>query len=80
MLRRAQLLESALPLTIGIVLSVGLGALAGATYLTLDESVGMPWSQTWRLAGIGVVGGLVVAAVCMLAATPRLRPEEIRAE
>lgn len=79
-LRRAQLLESALPLTIGIVLSVGLGALAGATYLTLDESVGMPWSQTWRLAGIGVVGGLVVAAVCMLAATPRLRPEEIRAE
>jgi putative ABC transport system permease protein len=78
--RRAQLLETAVPLTIGIVLAVGLGALGGATFLTLDETIAMPWTQTWRLAATGVLGGLVVAGVCMLAATPRLRPEEIRAE
>jgi putative ABC transport system permease protein len=78
--RRAQLLESAVPLVLGIVLSVGLGALAGSTFLTLDETLGMPWTQTWRLAAVAVLGGLAVAAVCTAAAVPRLRPEEIRAE
>jgi hypothetical protein len=79
-IRRAQLLETAVPLTIGIVLAVGLGALSGATFLVLDESIGMPWVQTWRLAGAAVVGGLLVAAVCTIASAPRLRPEELRAE
>jgi hypothetical protein len=79
-LRRAQLLETAVPLTIGIVLAVGLGALGGATYLTLDDSLGIPWGQTWRLAVAGVVGGLLVAGVSVLTAAPRLRSEEIRTE
>jgi putative ABC transport system permease protein len=79
-IRRAQLLESAVPLTIGIVLAVGLGALSGATFLVLDESIGMPWVQTWWLAGAAVVGGLLVAAICTIASAPRLRLEELRAE
>jgi hypothetical protein len=58
-----------------IVLAVGLGALSGATSLVLDESIGMPWVQTWRLAGAAVVGGLLVAAICTIASAPRLRPE-----
>lgn len=79
-LRRAQALETAVPVTIGAVLAVGLGALAGATYLSLDESTVIPWEQTVVLAAVAVVGGLGVAVVTMIAAAPRLRPEEIRAE
>lgn len=79
-LRRAQLFESAVPLTLGIAMAIGLGALAGGTFLSLDGTLAVPWDQTWRLLGAAVLGGLVVAAVCTAAAVPRLRPEEIRAE
>lgn len=79
-IRRAQALETAVPVVAGAVLAVALGALAGATYLTLDESVAVPWEQTVVLAAVAVLGGLVVTAVSVLACAPRLRPEEIRAE
>lgn len=79
-LRRAQWLEAAVPVTLGAVLAIGLGALAGATFLTLDESVAMPWTATWRLALAAVVGSAAVAGITVLASAPRLRPEEIRAE
>ncbi|MFC7493696.1 MULTISPECIES: FtsX-like permease family protein [unclassified Nocardioides] len=79
-LRRAQLIETGLPVTLGAVLAIGLGALAGATFLTLDDGLVMPWLQTWVLLGIAVLGCLGVAAIAMLNAVPRLRPEEIRAE
>lgn len=79
-IRRAQGLETAVPVVVGSVLAVGLGAVAGATYLSLDGSSTIPWEQTLVLGGVAVVGGLVVAAVSMVACAPRLRPEEIRAE
>jgi hypothetical protein len=79
-IRRAQGLETAVPVVIGSVLAVGLGAVSGATYLSLDDSSTIPWGQTLVLGGVAVVGGLVVAAVSMVACAPRLRPEEIRAE
>jgi hypothetical protein len=79
-IRRAQGLETAVPVVVGSVLAVGLGAVSGATYLSLDDSSTIPWGQTLVLGGVAVVGGLVVAAVSMVACAPRLRPEEIRAE
>ncbi len=79
-LRRAQGLETAVPVVIGSLLAVGLGALSGATYLSLIEGSTIPWEQTLVLGGVAVVGGLVVGAVSMVACAPRLRPEEIRAE
>jgi len=79
-IRRAQGLETAAPVVIGSVLAVGLGALSGATYLSLIDGSSTPWEQTLVLGGVAVVGGLVVAAVSMVACAPRLRPEEIRAE
>lgn len=79
-IRRAQGLETAVPVAIGSVLAVGLGAVSGATYLSLIEATTIPWEQTLVLGGVAVVGGLVVAAVSMVACAPRLRPEEIRAE
>ncbi|GAA4695109.1 FtsX-like permease family protein [Nocardioides conyzicola] len=79
-IRRAQALETAVPVTVGAVLAVGLGSLAGATYLSVDDSTTIPWAQSLVLAAVAVVGGLGVAAVTMVAAAPRLRAEEIRAE
>lgn len=40
----------------------------------------MPWEQTWSLAGVAALGGVLVAALTTVAASPRIRPEEIRAE
>lgn len=79
-LRRAQLLETGLPVTLGAGLAIGLGSLAGAAYLTLDDGLDGPWRQTWVLLAVALLGCLVVAGLAMIAATPRLRPEEIRAE
>ncbi|KQW48343.1 hypothetical protein ASC77_06155 [Nocardioides sp. Root1257] len=79
-IRRAQGLETAVPVVLGSVLAVGLGALAGATYLSLDESSTIPWDQTLVLGLVAIAGGVGVALVSMIACAPRLRPEEIRAE
>lgn len=79
-IRRAQALETAVPVTVGAVLAVGLGALSGATYLSVDDAVSVPWEQAAVLGVVAVIGGLGVAAITMLACAPRLRPEEIRAE
>jgi hypothetical protein len=79
-IRRAQGLETAVPVVIGSVLAVGLGALSGATFLSLDDTTTIPWGQTVVLGCAAVVGGLLVAAVTMIACAPRVRPEEIRAE
>jgi putative ABC transport system permease protein len=79
-IRRAQGLETAVPVVIGSVLAVGLGALAGATFLSIDDSSTVPWGQTLVLGAVAVVGGLVVAAITMVACAPRVRAEEIRAE
>jgi hypothetical protein len=81
LLRRAQWLEAALPLGIGTVLAVGLGVLAGATYLTLaDEPTHLPWAQSLTLAGVAALSSVVIAALTVVAASPRLRPDLVRAE
>jgi hypothetical protein len=81
LLRRTQWLEAALPLGAGVVLAVGLGALAGATYLAFgNEAHAIPWPQTLTLAGVSLGASVVVAALTVIAASPRIRPDLIRAE
>jgi putative ABC transport system permease protein len=79
-LRRAQWVEALVPVVVGSVLAVALGALAGATYLSIDEGLLMPWSQTVRLALAAALGGTVVAGLTVVASAPRIRPEQIRRE
>ncbi|MEX0429258.1 FtsX-like permease family protein [Nocardioides sp. DS6] len=80
-LRRAQWVEAGVPLAAGTVLSVGLGALAGATYLAYGEpDTALPWGATWMLAAVAVLGSALVGAATVIASSPRIRPQEIRAE
>jgi putative ABC transport system permease protein len=82
-LRRAQLLEAAIPTVIGSALAIASGFLAGATYLRmaeLDVRVHLPWASTLGLATIAVGAALVVAALTVVATNVRLTPDLIRHE
>lgn len=80
-LRRTQWIEAALPLAAGIVLAVGLGALAGASYLAYGGiTADVPWPQTLGLAVTGAAAAVFVAGLTVVAASPRIRPDLIRSE
>lgn len=79
-LRRAQWLEALVPIVVGSVLAVGLGALAGATYLRLDEAGSMPWAQAGWLALVAAGCGLLVASGVVVASTQSIRADQIRRE
>jgi hypothetical protein len=82
-LRRSQWVEATVPIGTGAALAVVLGALAGATYLRwgqVDPHTSLPWQATWLLVGIAVAGAVLVGAATVVAANPRIRPDEIRAE
>jgi len=79
-LRRIHWVETALPLGLGTVLATGLGLLAGSTYLAYAGILQhTPWRQTVALGLVGLAGACL-ATVLIVAANPRLRPEDIRAE
>jgi hypothetical protein len=82
LLRRTQWLEAALPIMVGTLLAIGLGLACGATYLSLadDGVLAVPWAQALTLAGISVVAAAAIAGLTVVAASPRLRHELIRAE
>ncbi len=81
LLRRSQWIEAALPIAAGALLAVGLGLLAGATYLSLAERVQRaPWQQSLTLGAVSVLSAFAIAGLTVLAASPRIRPELIRAE
>jgi len=80
-LRRTQWVEASLPLGGGTVLAIGLGLLAGASYLAYGDILEqLPWRQTLTLAGISVASASIVAALTVIASSPRIRPELIRRE
>lgn len=79
-LRRAQWLEALVPIVVGSVLAVGLGALAGATYLKLEEGGTLPWAQAGWLALVAAGCGVVVAGGVVVASTPSIRADQIRRE
>lgn len=80
LLRRAQWIEAVIPVGVGAVLAVGFGALAGSAYLTIDEALHLPWSQTGTLAGVAFLAAAAVAGLTVVASAPRIRPDEIRRE
>jgi len=80
-LRRTQWIETSLPLAAGTVLAIGLGLLAGASYLAFGRILEqLPWRQTMTLAGISAASAALVAALTVVASNPRIRPELIRSE
>lgn len=80
-LRRTQWIEVALPLGGGTLLAIGLGLLAGASYLAYGDILQqLPWRQTLTLAGIALAAASIVAALTVNTSNPRIRPELIRRE
>lgn len=80
-LRRVQWIEAGLPIVVGTMLAIGLGLFGGATYLSLGgELASAPVGQALALAGIAALSALLIAGLTVLGASPRLRPELIRAE
>jgi len=81
LLRRTQWIEAALPVAAGTLLAIGLGLLAGATYLSIgDSSQHAPWQQSLTLGVVSVLSAFGIAGLTVLAASPRIRPDLIRAE
>ena len=81
LLRRAQWVEAALPIGIGTVLAVGAGLLASAAYLTYDNAASrIPWHAGVILALISLAGAAAIAGLTVIAASPHIRPDLIRAE
>ena len=80
LLRRAQWLEALVPIGLGSALAVVLGALAGSTYLSLDESAGMPWQSTGVILLAASLGSVVVASLTVVASAQPIRADQIRRE
>jgi hypothetical protein len=78
-LRAAQWLESLLSIGVGLPLAVALGWWCGRAYLGLVEEGGVPPREDLlSLAGVSLVAAIVVAALTVVAASPRIRPDLIR--
>ncbi|MDQ3095563.1 MAG: hypothetical protein M3Q82_06345, partial [Actinomycetota bacterium] len=81
LLRRTQWIEAALPIAAGTLLAIGLGLLAGATFLAIGDRVQhAPWQQSLTLGVVSVLSAFGIAGLTVLAASPRIRPDLIRAE
>ena len=78
LLRRTQWIESAIPIVGGGVLAVLLGLLAGSTYLARAGELEAPMSAAMWLATAAAIGGLLVAGLTVLAASPSIDPHETR--
>ena len=83
-LRRSQWIESLVPITIGAALAVALGQLAGATFLAYgdqpDNPTTIPWLPTATIAGLAMIGGVIVAGLTVIATNQAIRPDTIRRE
>ncbi len=83
-LRRSQWIESLVPVSIGTAVAVILGQLAGATYLAFgdqpDVPTTVPWAPTATIAGFATLGGVIVAALTVIATNQTIKPETIRSE
>jgi putative ABC transport system permease protein len=82
-LRRAQLLEAAIPAVAGSLLAIASGLLAGTTYLRMADAEGpvdVPWASVLWLLGVSALTALAVATVTVIATNPRLTPDLVRQE
>jgi len=80
-LPRSQWIEALVPISGGAVLAIALGHLAGATYLAFgDTDLAAPWEPTLVLAAGAAIGGIVIAALTVIATNQRITPDTIRTE
>lgn len=80
-LRRTQLVEAAAPLVFGCLLAIVCGAFAGATYLSIGgPGSGVAWRPAMEILAFAAAGSLAVAALTVVASSPRIRPDLIRSE
>ncbi len=77
-LRRTQLVEAGAPIVGGSILAIGLGYLAGTTYLAWTGATNPPTGSAVVLAISALVGGVVVAGLTVIAASPTLDTSTIR--
>ena len=80
-LRASQLVEALLPLAVGVPLAVGLGALAGQSFLALGG--GEEWAPVrpvLRLLVLSSLAGIVVAGLTTIGSSPPLTANRLRRE
>ena len=77
-LRRTQLVEAGVPIVGGSILAIGLGFLAGTTYLAWGGSANPPTGSAVVLAVCALIGGVAVAGLTVIAASPTLDTTTIR--
>lgn len=81
LLRVTQVVEAAAPLVFGCLLAITCGAFASATYLSMGgPGSAVPWRPAIELLGIATIGSVAVAALTVVASSPRIRPDLIRSE
>lgn len=81
LLRRSQLVQTLLPLAIGLPAAAAAGLLAGRAYLQLiGEGAHTPWTGVLTTLGLGLVAALLVAAVSLPGIGRRVTPELLRRE
>lgn len=80
-LRRSQWIEALVPISGGAVLAIGLGHFAGATYLAFgDSDLSTPWQPTLILAAAAALGGVLIAALSVIATNQPITADTIRSE
>ncbi|HEU4676402.1 MAG TPA: FtsX-like permease family protein [Motilibacteraceae bacterium] len=81
LLRRSQLVQTLLPLAIGLPAAAAAGLLAGRAYLQLiGEGAHTPWRGVLATLGLGLLAALLVAAVSLPGIGRRVTPELLRRE
>jgi len=81
LLRRSQYVEALAPLALGAALAIGLGFLAGTSFLAFGGIVDLaPLRPTLILVAMAVAGSTLVAALVAAMASPAIRAEHIRSE
>jgi len=81
LLRRSQWVEALAPLGIGAALAIGLGLLAGTSFLAYGGILELaPLRPTLILLAIAITGSTLVAALIAAMASPAIRAEHIRSE
>lgn len=78
LLRRTQWIESAVPIVGGGVLAVLLGLLAGTSYLSVADGLEAPIGAAVWLAIAAAIGGLLVAGLTVIAASPSADTQIVR--
>lgn len=81
LLRRSQAVEALAPLGLGAALAIGLGFLAGTSFLAFGGILDLaPLRPTLILVAMAIAGSTLVAALVAAMASPVIRAEHIRSE